>query len=850
MDIAFGKLKGLGIAAVLIIVSYVGLAGAGEFTYSWDDADSRTWVGKWFWANRLQDWRVDSGRLECVEVRQQKPLRTCHVLAARLNDAVEGFSVSAKVGTLKPADECAKDAVAGFLVGAAGDMEYRSAALVHHSPGKDGGLIACVTPGGKLQFRDMTEKKFPVIAESDGTVEFGEDGIVLKLAGIVEADGYIVELSGFEAGSDEAAASVSMSVKAADLAGNAAMLSHPGSGKNTAGFWFNDLSMSGDKFDVHRNRTCGPVIFTQYTLSDGTVKLSAQMMPLGDEDSRNVVLEEKINGEWKKIASSEWEAPSYVALFRMEDWDTDEDHKCRVVYAGGKDEGENYYDIIIRREPMDKEEITVAGFSCVHNNKRGLESGFYDWNMVWFPHSSVTDHARSEGPDLSFFSGDQVYEFASPTRIDAQHLCLDYLYKWYIFCWAFRDLTWDMPSVCIPDDHDVYQGNLWGQGGRHAKRQGLGGYVWPADFVKMVERTQTCHLPDPYDPTPVDQGIGVYYTNMNYGGVSFAILEDRKFKTGPKSEEALSKDPTKIHLLGERQLKFLEDWSGDWAPGVDMKCVLTQTPYVCLHTGWGWGKRLFQYSPPSEDFDSGGWPPYGRNKALRKIRKGFAFMIAGDQHLGSLVHQGIEEFDDAVWSFCVPAVGNYYPRAWYPSVDPEEKIEGLPAYAGKYHDNFGNPVSVWAVANPNPVGSGVEPGALNDFVPGYGTVVFNKTERTITSSCWPRSAKIGDEDGEFKGWSKTVDMLDNYSPKDVAWLGTVKVSGFDKPVLQLIDGTYGEVVYTLRLPSNTFRPWAPKPGNYYLKIGQPGSEQVEILTDLKATAEKTDEVIEVRFENK
>lgn len=50
----------------------------------------------------------------------------------------------------------------------------------------------------------------------------------------------------------------------------------------------------------------------------------------------------------------------------------------------------------------------------------------------------------------------------------------------------------------------------------------------------MVQYSQTSHLPDPYDPKPVDNGIRVYYTHWNYAGVSFAILEDRKFKSAPQ----------------------------------------------------------------------------------------------------------------------------------------------------------------------------------------------------------------------------------------------------------------------------------------------------------------------------
>ncbi|NIP28442.1 MAG: hypothetical protein GWN67_27585, partial [Phycisphaerae bacterium] len=61
-----------------------------------------------------------------------------------------------------------------------------------------------------------------------------------------------------------------------------------------------------------------------------------------------------------------------------------------------------------------------------------------------------------------------------------------------------------------------------------------GGYAAPVKYVKMVERAQTSHLPDPYDPTPIERGIGVYYTALTVGRVSFAIIEDRKFKSGPQ----------------------------------------------------------------------------------------------------------------------------------------------------------------------------------------------------------------------------------------------------------------------------------------------------------------------------
>ena len=64
-----------------------------------------------------------------------------------------------------------------------------------------------------------------------------------------------------------------------------------------------------------------------------------------------------------------------------------------------------------------------------------------------------------------------------------------------------------------------------------------GGYFYPAEYVNLVQRHQTWHLPDPADPKPVEQGITVYFTRLRVGGIDFAILEDRKFKTGPDGQD-------------------------------------------------------------------------------------------------------------------------------------------------------------------------------------------------------------------------------------------------------------------------------------------------------------------------
>ena len=231
----------------------------------------------------------------------------------------------------------------------------------------------------------------------------------------------------------------------------------------------------------------------------------------------------------------------------------------------------HYWTGTVRKEPVDKETMVVAAFT---GNK---DTGF--------PNADIVRNVDYHDPDLLFFSGDQIYEDVAGygiERLPVETAALDYLRKWYLLGWAFGDLMRDRVTVHMPDDHDVYQGNIWGGGGRAQpmSEHQRGGYAMPAEWVNLVQRTQTSHLPDPYDPRPIDQGIAGYYSELNYGRVSFAIIEDRKFKSGPKgitpapggrpdhitdpNVDPNTYDVPGAKLLGERQLAFIRDWASDW----------------------------------------------------------------------------------------------------------------------------------------------------------------------------------------------------------------------------------------------------------------------------------------------
>ena len=100
------------------------------------------------------------------------------------------------------------------------------------------------------------------------------------------------------------------------------------------------------------------------------------------------------------------------------------------------------------------------------------------------------------------------------------------------------------------------------------------------------------------------------------------------------------------------------------------------------------------------------------------MRKGLAFHIAGDQHLGSTIQYGIDDWNDAGWALCVPSVANVFPRRWFPPQPGRNQKPGAPRYTGEFTEGFGNKVTVHAVSNPHDVAA--EPAELHRRAPGYG----------------------------------------------------------------------------------------------------------------------------------
>lgn len=841
------------IYTLLILLGLELVSFAQGFEMKWSGPD-RIWIGEETWANRLQDWKISNNELRCVKSEWN---RNISFLTWRLSEEKSDFSLSADIRLLSSARSSRN--WFGFRLASKGMFnDYRDDAIF----GK--GLDVGITTNGEIFF-DKPSEKYEKNAE--GVFPYLAEGVTLKVTGMAGDDSYTIRVSVYRLDNKELLVEQTYNnIPAPGFFGSLALVSHfpESAGRDDESVAFLNVSASGRKLAHYPDRKFGPVLFAQHTLSRDVLKMSAQLPPMGKGDARYVSLELSKGDAWKTAAESAINPHSRSALLRVEDWDSSRDHKYRLVYEYLRSDGEKdtcYYYGTVKRDPIDKESIRVAAFTG--NNDLG------------FPNNDLWSNLKKQNPDILFFSGDQIYEPVAGyglQRSPVNMAMLDYLRKWYIFGWEYGDLLKDVPSISIPDDHDVLHGNLWGEGGvispaegSERERQDFGGYKMPAVFVNMVERTQTAHLPDGWSDRVLPSGIGTYFTELQYGGISFAIIEDRKFKSAP--QELLPEadiingwpqnpdfdvkgkaDHPDASLLGEEQLNFLDEWSSDWSRGTWMKVLLSATifnnvatlPTSSTSDAVVPSLTIFgedEYASDDKmvtDFDSNSWPQTGRNRAVSAIRKGFAVHIAGDQHLGSTIQYGVDEFGDAGFAICVPSISNYWPRRFYPQGGVP--LEGEPDYTGNFEDGFGNKMTVFAIANP--VFSGKEPSALYDRSTGYGIIDFNRNTRDISFANWPRFADPENDGKAYRGWPVIVNQLDNYKSSNQKYLPELIISGLDNPVIKVVEAETGLLVYSLRIRGNSFRPFVFKDMTYNIEAGDPDKGKWSVIHNLSPTKKK------------
>jgi hypothetical protein len=763
------------------------------FRSDWQKSPDGVWVGPDYWANRLQDWSVKDGKLQCTST---KPMRTVHLMTRNISSKKGAVNTSVNI-FLSDNEKPLSEAAAGVLIGAGHGLDYRSASLIFDSWGESAGIFVGLDTRGNLFVRDFEKENYYYKYDKKNNITWIEAQIVINV--VPKKDLYLIKVLAINPFTNVIIDKIEVGDISADrIAGNIALVSHAGYSKeSTAKFSFTGWKVNGSKIQKNPERNIGPVLTAQYTLSRGTLKLTAQMMPLSEKDNNKVIMQLQDGDKWSDFATSEIKRPSFTAHFRADScWKHKEDVNYRLVFKLKRATIKEYFLYgTIRHDPVDKEEINMLSLSCGEQIIKpdtlkwsGIDGGYFPYNWaVLYPHKSLIENLKKFNADLLYFTGDQVYEGASLTSADiGENANLDYLFKWYLWCITYRDLTTIIPTITVPDNSEVYHGNLEGAGGKAA----------------------ISHLPDPYNSIPVEQGIDVYCTDYNIGGLSLAIFEDLEFKSASKdllsdakknSGWPLNPYRNKMYysrnenaiLLDDRQLLFLEHWADDWSDQTWMKAVLSQTLFTNLATlpkdsmdnnvvplmQIPDSGAYAQGDKPSADIDSDGWPQLERDKVIRILRKAFAINIAGDQYMESTV---------------------------------------------------------------------IEPIRHHELSTGYISIIFNRITRDIELAKWPYYADPS-KDKPFPFWPVRINQLDNYGKTAAGWLPELKIEGMKNPVIKIIREWTGEIIYSLRINGQSFQPKVFEMGNYRIEVGEPDENRWQKFEKVYPTTFREREPIVVKF---
>jgi hypothetical protein len=826
-------MKHFGIIFALFLFVATSCTKKTEFAATFDNTNDRIWVGKDFWSIPLEDWKVENGTLHSIG---SVPNARVNLLTQILSPEAGDFKVSVKISLTNAGDVPGS---AGLLIGVHDDEDDDVRAACYFGKGIQAGVSL---------------KGFLFLKEKRAELPEGFDWNEFTLTATGNNSNIKIIAQ------DKEGRKTELSAEAEGIRGLIAVAGNMNLGGNekpgNSNFSFDNIKLSGSKVVARPENSFGPVLWTMYTLSQKTVKLMALLPPVGEDDNREVTLQLKKGENWEAVATETIEPDSRTAVFRLENWDDTNDADFRVEYIEkGKDGSESpaYYSGTIRKDPVDRP-LKFGGLTCQYH--------------YGFPYTPLAENLSKLNPDILYFSGDQIYEGNGGYPIKRQPAdvsIISYLGKYYMFGWAFGDVMRDRPTICTPDDHDVFHGNLWGENGI-PKPGGIAsddtrGFVQSVKMVNVVNRTNCGQLPDPYDPTPIDQGMSVWYTSLTYGRVSFAIISDRIFKTGP---EAVSdwegrkdhmKEPRRdlsfldkpgVEMIGERQMKFLEEWIQNW-DGADIKVLLSQTVFANAATHHGvYDGYLYG------DLDSGGWPKSGRDKIIKLMRKAAAFHINGDQHVPSLVQYGLDEYQDAGWSYCTPAIAVGYQR-WFrpdelgrPVVDRPE--HGYPN-TGKYADAFGNKNYVYAIGNPGTITSDKESRYNQALLrsSGFGIVTFDQAERTINIDAWRFKADVENPNpirDQFPGWPLKISQFDNFGEGAENVLPEITVNQPDQMV-EVRKESNNDLIRIFRMKGTTVQIRLFHPGTFTVKIGQ--GENSKTIKGLATKAGENTEKLTVQW---
>lgn len=355
---------------------------ADEHSSNWR-SDSRRWIGPDWWANPLQDWSLQSGQATTFAGINRSLCLTSFSIVTTSNPVI--FEMSVTVYVRGPVGRLTS---AGFRIGRRGPNPHWMSSLVDANKFIEASIFSTgVQKVGRksmqIPFRFWQNKLITLtLKASQGTTP---NMTRLELAtsyGTVSAKvkkiNILGELALFTGGPDMRYRNVPVYVH------------------------FANFSIKGPGVrDSAEHRQLGPILWTQYTLSENVLRLQAQLMPL-ENYGKTVKAElwtrrdRLTNGDaytWGKAARATMHPYARTATFTVPNWNSKKStpYAVRVMWNG------RMYSRCgrVRSEPK-RDILRLAVFSC--------DEGYV------FPQHALVEQVQRQNPDVLVFLGDQIYE--------------------------------------------------------------------------------------------------------------------------------------------------------------------------------------------------------------------------------------------------------------------------------------------------------------------------------------------------------------------------------------------------------------------------------------------------------
>jgi alkaline phosphatase D len=251
--------------------------------YNFDNIPERIWIGEDFWTVPLEDWKVDNGRVECHSAIQNASLS---LLPWYMSEKMSEFAVSFNMGLIAAGENPGSS---GISIGVKDDLDPDVRAAVYFGNGLNMGVN---TTG----FAFLGQQ----VLELPGGFDFA--AFRVELTGEVVNRKYLINMHILDK-MGNFLLTMSQEVDG-NLNGIIQFINNfrtIDSADDGPAFWFDNISLSGNKFQEKPENRFGPVLWTMHTLSNNILKLSAQLPPLGTSDNKEVSFQIKDGMKWRTL---------------------------------------------------------------------------------------------------------------------------------------------------------------------------------------------------------------------------------------------------------------------------------------------------------------------------------------------------------------------------------------------------------------------------------------------------------------------------------------------------------------------------------------------------------------------